>query len=57
MHNKVIGNVSNDLDFNYLHSCKMKCNSLLPCGHFCNMVCHIEDSSHLSIKCTYACQK
>lgn len=57
MHNKVIGNVSNDLDFNYLKGCQMKCNSLLSCGHACNTVCHVEDNSHLMIKCSYACNK
>lgn len=57
MHDRAIGNVSNDLDFNSLKGCKMKCNFKLHCGHFCNQACHIEDSSHLMVNCLFTCQK
>lgn len=56
-HNKCIAKVSNDVDFKNLTSCKSKCNTKLSCGHFCNKICHAEDSDHLTLKCTFACTK
>jgi len=57
IHNKVIGSASNDLDFQNLTACKLKCNVKLSCGHFCKKLCHIEDSGHLMNKCSNACDR
>jgi len=37
--------------------CMEKCNSILPCGHFCTRYCHPSDSEHQTFKCQILLQK
>lgn len=55
-HNTILGEVSNHLHFNNLNLCKLKCNTTLPCGHSCDMDCHIDVSGHLEVKCLKTCE-
>ncbi|XP_050060549.1 NFX1-type zinc finger-containing protein 1-like [Aphis gossypii] len=57
IHNKIIGSASNDLDFQMLTLCQLKCNVKLSCGHLCQRLCHVEDSDHLTVKCLNMCNR
>jgi len=57
IHNKIIGSASNDLDFQMLTPCQLKCNVKLSCGHLCQKLCHVEDSDHLMVKCLNVCNR
>lgn len=53
IHNDIIlGEVSNHLDFRNVNHCKIRCNTILPCGHSCRLNCHIDESDHFKLKCS-----
>ena len=37
--------------------CRKKCEFRLPCGHVCNMFCHVTDQEHKDYDCRKRCQR
>ncbi|XP_026476066.1 NFX1-type zinc finger-containing protein 1-like [Ctenocephalides felis] len=37
--------------------CSRICRSLIPCGHYCNSVCHVLDREHQKYKCKEPCTR
>ncbi|PSN40870.1 hypothetical protein C0J52_20558 [Blattella germanica] len=37
--------------------CNLKCDTVLPCGHYCQAVCHKADRKHEKQKCLQICER
>ena len=37
--------------------CKRLCGALLPCGHNCKSICHIQNREHEMIRCFESCER
>ncbi|RWS05947.1 NFX1-type zinc finger-containing protein 1-like protein [Dinothrombium tinctorium] len=49
--------INHGFDFNRYPEgcCLLECRRRLSCGHICPKTCHIQDSEHQQIKCSYEC--
>jgi hypothetical protein len=58
-HLEKVTKVSNPQDFEKVQDggCDEPCSTHLPCGHVCDKMCHVDDSSHELSKCLKPCLK